>query len=207
MNRFTKLTAGALMLAAAATATPAMAQDNTSSTSMFKAPIFVLQPGALTVNAISAPNNGAKSKTYFNARFATVVPTASPWLSLVAGAQVQPGNGEARTPALFYGGIIPIAPLSTATNGMLGLSIDPLGVTTAGGSKNPNFVLEGALSLAIGKMFMENMGPTWAGTGLYFLLDQQIGRNDYIDVNGVKQTDNFAPALLYGISIPVGHGS
>lgn len=203
MNRFVKLTIGALTLAGAA-AGPALAQDTMGGGSWLKAPVFVLQPGGVTFDAVSAPT-GYKSKSYFNARFATVVPTASPWFSLVAGAQVQPGNGEARTPALFYGGIIPIVPISTATGGILGLSIDPLGVTTAGGSKNTNFVLEGALSLAIGKMMMANMGPTWAGTGVYFLVDQQIGRNDYIDINGNKATDNFRPALLYGLTIPIGH--
>lgn len=202
MNRIVKFTVSALMLAGAAS--PMLAQE-TEGGSWLKAPIFVLQPGGITFDAVSAPS-GFDSKSYFNARFATVVPTVSPWFSLVAGAQVQPGSGEQRTPALFYGGIIPIVPISTATGGMLGLSIDPLGVTTAGGSKNTNFVLEGALSLAIGKMMMANMGPTWAGTGVYFLVDQQIGRNDYIDVNGVKQTDNFRPALLYGLSIPLGFG-
>lgn len=206
MRRFVNYAATLALLAAPAVA----GAQEMEHTSFFKSPVFVLQPGGLTVNAISAPNDlppgASKSKSYFNARFATVVPTASPWFSLVAGAQVQPSNGEGRTPALFYGGIIPIVPISTATGGMLGVSIDPLGVTTAGGSKNTNFVLEGAVSLAIGKMMMANMGPTWAGTGVYFLIDQQIGRNDYINENGEKKTDHFNPAILYGLTIPIGFG-
>ena len=200
MRRFVNYAATLAFLAAPAVA----GAQEMEHTSFFKAPVFVLQPGGVTANAISAPS-GLNSTTAFNARFATVIPTASPWFAGVFGAQVATG-GHAGTPNIFYGGIIPIVPISTATGGMLGLSIDPLGVTTAGGSKNTNFVLEGALSLAIGKMMMANMGPTWAGTGVYFLVDQQIGRNDYIDVNGVKQTDNFRPALLYGLSIPLGFG-
>ena len=44
MNRITKFTVGALLLAGA-TASPALAQDTMGSTSLFKAPVFVLQPG------------------------------------------------------------------------------------------------------------------------------------------------------------------
>jgi hypothetical protein len=197
MRRFVKFATALSLLAAPAIASAQSADNGT----WVKAPIFVLQPGVVTVNAISAPDD-ADSKSYFNARFAVVLPTSTPWFSFVAGTQIQP-NAPGAAPAIFYGGIIPIAPISKATNGMLGLSIDPLGVTTAGGSEGTNFWLEGALSLAIGKMMMANMGPTWAGTGVYFLIDQQMTRLPK-DANGDK--DSFNPVLLYGLTIPIGFG-
>ena len=201
MNRITKFTVGALLLAGASS--PALAQDSMNNTSFFKAPVFVLQPGAITTDVISAPE-GSKSVTRFNARFATVVPTASPWFSTVFGAQVQTG-GKGGTPQLFYGGIIPIAPISTATGGMLGISLDPLGVTTFGQSGGTVFVGELAVSLSIGKMMFANMGPMFSGTGVYFLVDQQISDIPRDPFTGDR--DRFNPALLYGLSIPFGHGS
>ncbi|HET7458937.1 MAG TPA: hypothetical protein VFJ74_14905 [Gemmatimonadaceae bacterium] len=187
------------MLAGTAAA-PAMAQEMNEG-SFFKAPVFVLQPGAITTDVISAPE-GSSSTTRFNARFATVVPTASPWFSTVFGAQVQTG-GKGGTPQLFYGGIIPIAPISTATGGMLGVSLDPLGVTSFGQSGGTVFVGELAVSLSVGKMMFANMGPMWSGTGAYFLVDQQISD---IPRDAAGNKDRFNPALLYGLSIPFGHG-
>lgn len=197
MRRFVNYAVAVTLFAAPALASAQSADNGT----FVKAPIFVLQPGVVTVNAISAPS-GADTKSYFNARFAVVLPTATPWFSFVAGTQIQP-NAPSAAPAIFYGGIIPIAPISTATNGMLGLSIDPLGVTTGGGTKGTNFYLEGALSLAIGKMMMANMGPTWAGTGVYFLVDQQMTR---LPKDASGNTDRFNPVLLYGLTIPIGFG-
>ena len=168
----------------------------------FKAPVFVLQPGGVTANAISAPD-GLDATTAFNARFATVLPTASPWFQGVFGAQVATG-GNAGTPNIFYGGIIPIVPINTATGGMFTVSLDPLGVTTFGGKNGTFFFGELALGLAVGRMMFANMGPMWSGLGAYFLIDQQLSGPLPRDENG--DADRFRPILLYGLNIPLGFG-
>jgi hypothetical protein len=196
MRRFVKFAAALSFLAAPVVAG---AQENTS---FFKAPVFVLQPGGITVDAISAPD-GSESTTSFNARFATVIPTSAPWFQGVFGAQVATG-GHAGTPAIFYGGIIPILPISTATGGMFGLSIDPLGVTFTGGNGGTFFVGELAASLAVGKMMFSGMGPMWSGLGAYFLVDQQLSGPLPRDENNDK--DRWRPVLLYGLNIPLGFG-
>ena len=205
MRRFVHYATAVSLLAAA----PALAgAQETQSTSFFKAPVFVLQPGGVTSNAISAPD-GSESVTAFNARFATVVPTASPWFSGVFGAQVATG-GNAGTPGIFYGGIIPLRFANTMSGGFLDVSLDPLGVTTFGGKNiggsgfGTFFFLELAFNLQIGRMMMADMGQTWSGTGIYFLIDQQISGSLPRDENGDK--DRFRPVLLYGLSIPIGFG-
>ena len=198
MQRFVKY-AAALALLGAPLAASAQEMQNTS---FFKAPVFVLQPGGVTANAISAPD-GFESTTAFNARFATVLPTSSPWFQGVFGAQVATG-GNAGTPNIFYGGIIPIAPISAATSGLLGVSLDPLGVTVFGGNGGTFFFGELAVSLAVGKMMFQGMGPMWSGLGAYFLVDQQLSGPLPRDENGDK--DRFRPILLYGLNIPLGFG-
>jgi hypothetical protein len=202
MQRFVKYATTLALLGAFAPAAASAQEMSDNNTSFFKAPVFVLQPGGVTADAISAPD-GVESTTSFNARFATVLPSSSPWFAGVFGAQVQTG-GHATTPNIFYGGIIPIAPLSAATNGMLSLSVDPLGVTFFGGNNGTFFVGELAFGLAVGKMMFANMGPMWSGLGAYFLIDQQISGPLPRDENGDK--DRFRPVLLYGLNIPVGFG-
>ena len=199
MKRFVKFATTVALLGAMA---PAAASAQEMNPSFFKAPVFVLQPGGVTANAISAPD-GFESTTAFNARFATILPSGSPWFSGVFGAQVATG-GNAGFPNIFYGGIIPIAPISAATGGMLDVSIDPLGVTVFGGNGGTFFFGELAFVLQVGKMMMANMGPSWSGTGAYFLIDQQLSGPLPRDENGDK--DRFRPILLYGLSIPVGFG-
>ena len=166
MQRFVKY---ATMLGLLGALAPAAASaQEASGMSFWRAPVFVLQPGGVTSNAISGPD-GVDATTAFNARFATVIPTASPWFQGVFGAQVATG-GNAGTPNMFYGAIIPIVPISTATGGMLGVSLDPLGVTTFGGKNGTFFFGELAFSLAVGRMMFANMGPMWSGLGAYFLI-------------------------------------
>ena len=186
----------------AVTALTVIAAPLGAQSSYFKAPVFVFQPGGVTVNAISAPD-GLDRTTAFNARFATIVPTASPYFSTVFGAQVATG-GHAGTPGIFYGGIIPIRLASSMSSGFIDFSIDPLGVTGFGGTGGTNFYLEGAFVFQVGKKMMSTMGQTWSGTGVYFLIDQQISGPLPRDENNDK--DRWRPVLLYGLSIPFGFG-
>jgi hypothetical protein len=184
------LTATAALLVAALNGTMS-AQKDTSSY-FLKPPVFLIMPGGLTTCTISCP--AKKSRTDFNVRFQTVIPTETDWLAFVAGAQWGWFNNLAHGPIIFFGGIVPIVPLNTATKGWLSVSVDPLGVATAPGGLGTNFVLEGALVSPIGKMMMST--TPFKGLGLYFLLDQQITQVPR-DANGNR--DHWNPALVYGV--------
>ena len=202
MKRFLYLVAAAAFLVAGtarAQDEEPIAEDTTTGGPFLKPPVFLLMPGALTSNVISA-GEGAESNTNFNARFMTVIPTATPWFSLVGGAQWGLAQEDAHGAIIFYGAIINIAPLTNLTNGLLAFSIDPLGVTTAAGGVGTNFWLEAAVVFNIGALIATN--SPFKGTSLYFLVDQQITRLDPDD-EGPLEPDSFNPVLLYGVAIPL----
>jgi hypothetical protein len=193
------------------------AQDATAKDEgFFGKPAFVLMPGVVVAPLFSGIGSGDKgpTKTYFNARFMTVVPTRSPYFQLVAGAQFEP-NGDhdadfrVNAPNLFYGAIIPIAPLTRATNGFFSASIDPLGLYSLGGGGSGrdlyghDFVIEGALVANVGQKMMTNMG-FFSSTSLYFLLDQVVTHQKYTDENGDEFNDYWHPVFLAGVTIPIG---
>jgi len=180
------------VLSSALLAGTAMAQDTTMKSPVLKAPVFLIMPGGLTSCSISCPAN--ESKTDFNARFQTVIPTATDWLALVGGLQWGWADSSAHGPIGFFGAIVPIVPLNNATRGWLSLSLDPLGVTTGPGGKGTNFFLEGAAVLNIGAKMMKTM-PVFRGFGAYFLIDQQLSRVPR-DLNGDK--DYWNPTLIWG---------
>lgn len=185
-------------IAAAAVGGTASAQEETTTTEGFiRPPVFVIMPGALTTCVISCPAD--ESRTDFNARFQTVIPTSTPWLAFVGGLQWGWGSDDAHGPIGFFGGIIPIVPLNNATQGWLSLSIDPLGVVTGPGGRGTNFVLEGAAVLNLGAKMMQGMG-VFEGFGLYFLIDQQLS-NVPRDLEGDK--DYWNPALIYGAILQI----
>lgn len=181
-----------LMLWSATLPGVARAQDTTASSPILKAPVFLIMPGGLTTCSISCPDGDSNSD--FNARFQTVIPTATPWFALVAGAQWGWADSSAHGPLGFFGGIIPLVPLNDVTRGWLSFSIDPLGVTSGPGARGTNFVLEGAAVLNLGAKMMKAM-PVFRGLGLYFLVDQQLSRVPR-DANGDK--DYWNPALVWG---------
>jgi hypothetical protein len=177
------------------------------------APIFLAQPGVVTANAINKQPAGSKSLSGLNVRFATVIPTATPYFNLVAGVQFQPNglNGnKANSPGFFYGGIIPIALIGQFTQNWLSVSVDPLGVyggnpiqTAAQRARGQypyshEFYLEGAFVLNVGAKMMASMGA-WSGLGAYFLVDQQITHTK----DAAGNTHYWHPVLLYGLSLPI----
>ncbi|HEY2065042.1 MAG TPA: hypothetical protein VGG84_03715 [Gemmatimonadaceae bacterium] len=160
-------------------------------------PVFLLMPGALTTCVISC--EAGSSRTDFNARFQTVIPTSSSWLSFVAGAQWGWASASAHGPIIFFGGIIPIVPLNNATNGWLTISFDPLGAAAGPGGKGTNLVAEGAAVANIGAKLMPNR-PVLRSLGAYFLVDQQL-TNVPTDANGRK--DHWNPTLIYGLALQI----
>jgi len=205
MKRIVQLAASAALLAGISTT--AAAQDTMDQGPFLKPPVFAILPSFLTTNVISAPE-GVDSHTGFNARFQAVIPTSSPWLAFVGGAQWGPLSDEDHGAIIFLGGIIPIAPISNATGGALGISLDPLLVATGPGSDGMDFVGEVAVVLNIGSMMMKN-GGFWSGMGLFFLLDQNLTPDDVTIPNPTGpgtttiEADRFNPVLIYGVALPL----
>jgi hypothetical protein len=216
VSRIAHVSAAALLLLAAAAPHRAAAQDTQKDEGFFGKPAFVLMPSVVIAPVFSGIGSGDKgpTKAYFNARFMTVVPTASPYFQLVAGAQFLPNGphdefSRNNAPTLFYGGIIPLAFLTKATNGFFSLSVDPLAVYALGGGGGDRdfygheFVLEGAVVANIGQKMFTNMG-FFSSTSAFFLLDQQLTHTRFFDENGKEQHDYWAPAIVTGITIPIG---
>jgi hypothetical protein len=188
------ITTVAFILAAASGAVPA--QSTATPTEQFlKPPLFLLMPGGLTTCAVSC--EGGSSRTDFNARFQTVIPTSSAWLSFVAGAQWGWASESAHGPIIFFGGIIPLVPLNDATKGWLTFSLDPLGAATASGGKGTSLVGEGAAVLNVGAKLMRYRRVLQT-VSLYFLVDQQL-TNLPVDASGKR--DHWNPTLIYGVSV------
>lgn len=206
----------ALALFVTAAFRPVAAQDAMhKDEGFFGKPAFVLMPSAVIAPVFSGigPNKGP-TKAYFNARFMTVVPTRFPYFQLVAGAQFLPNGPHSadvrfNDPNLFYGAIIPIAPLTRATNGWFSASVDPLGLYSLGGGGSGrdlyghDFVLEGALVANIGQKMMTNMG-FFSSTSAFLLLDQVLTHTRYFDESGAEQHDYWHPVIVTGVVIPIG---
>jgi hypothetical protein len=176
----------------------AAAQDQNEG--FFKSPVFLFMPGIVTVNAISAPE-GVDSESELLLRFQTTLPTATPWFTPVFGTQWAPrGFGPAFDNSLtfFYGFVVPIIQ-PELTNGYLSITIDPLGVYSAGGGNTAkpyghDFFLEGAAVFSVGSMLMPQSTSPFSKLALYFLLDQRITHTG---------GDDFNPVLLYGLALPI----
>jgi hypothetical protein len=194
MKRFSMAAAAALM--SAGVATSAQAQ-------WLKAPVLVFQPGIVTANVISKPT-GSTTVSGANIRFTMVIPTASPHFNGVMGTQFFPnglkGSHDNR-PIFYYGGIIPLAPVNSMTQGFFNASIDPLGVYAPSGYSSGNndfpyaheFVIELAIIANVGAKMMSNMG-FFSNLGLYLLFDQGITH---------QGDDKFNPTMLYGVTFPI----
>ncbi|HKG94460.1 MAG TPA: hypothetical protein VKA84_21280 [Gemmatimonadaceae bacterium] len=199
MKRFVQSAAGLLLFAAGAGA-----QENSA---FFKPPIFVFQPGIVTANAVSPTVKDADVLSGLNVRFMTILPTAAKYFLGVAGVQFQPngvGGNKNNSPGFFYGGLIPVPIVSTATQGWLSFSLDPLGVYGPSGysSDHPyshEAFLEGAFVLNVGSKMMKDI-PMFAGVSAYFLVDQQL-THPAQDAQG--KNDRWNPVLLYGVTVPI----
>jgi hypothetical protein len=215
MRRLTLLAVSAILLG---TTVPVAAQGTPPDAPFFKKPVFLLMPGLIATPVISGIGNadlglygGSATRAYFNARFMTVIPTKLPWFQLVAGTQFQPNFAtvtgvKSNNPNVFYGAIIPFPAVAKATGGWMGLSIDPLGLYSAGGggsSRYPyghDFVLEGAVVVNVGQKMMPRMGM-FSGSSVYVLLDQVMTHPPRTE-DGSR--DRWWPILLAGLAFPIG---
>lgn len=173
-----------------------------SNGGFLKSPVFLFMPGAVTVNAISAPS-GTSSATGFLLRFQTTITTSTPYFTPVFGTQWTPNGVGDRNNSLtfFYGFTFPIIQPGW-TNGWFAITVDPLGVFHMGGggprTTKPyghDFFLEGAAVLNLGAKMIPANNP-FSRLGAYFLLDQQMS-------NIPRGGDRFNPILLYGLVLPL----
>jgi hypothetical protein len=176
---------------------PAPAAEAPASTGyLLKPAAFVFQPGFVTGNALSSPP-GSRGSTDFLMRLVTVIPTASDWVSLVAGLAITPANDN-NHPAFFYGLAIPLAPVSDMTDGWVSVALAPLGVYgrnlggASGGAYGTALLLELACFLNVGAKLSGGSGPL-SGVSLFLLADQLL----------TSTNDLFNPSILYGVSITV----
>ncbi|MGI9077224.1 MAG: hypothetical protein ACR2G6_07840 [Gemmatimonadaceae bacterium] len=157
----------------------AAAQDAPQQNWIFKAPVFVFQPGLVTSNFIDTPE-GAESETDFLFRVVTAIPTTIPRTTLVAILQFTPfnkvdaGGGNeftANAPAFVYGPVFNI--FSTP---LIGFDFDVLGAYTPAArsedesSYTHKLVLEGDLFIKIGGMMMNDQASRWRNLNIYTFL-------------------------------------
>jgi hypothetical protein len=189
-----KLRASVILAGAFALVAGSVAAQTPAGCEFLCSPSLVAQPGLIVLNAIDPPA-GVDSRTDFNLRFTTVVPTALPRLALVALFQWQPSE-RSNDPAIVYGGSIKLVRPSE-TGGWLGVSFDPLGVLSPGSfgdekAYTHKLDLEGALDFHV----FQQLPPDnyLRNLSLYGLVD-------YLAAGVPDGSDRWV--LLTGVTIPL----
>lgn len=190
----------------------------TARAQFLRAPEFDFEPGALTVNSISAPI-GQPAGTGFNVRVLARLPTSSTRrVAFVVGVRFAPygtSNGGAldNEPVVFYGLDIPVLD-AVWTRGWVNVNLPLFLEYRSGGgtTENPrpyghDLVAEVAVLTPLGQKLMRDMGPFWSGLGLYLRVDQNLTPNDYtvIGRSGEEirfRADRWSPSFQYGLNVP-----
>jgi hypothetical protein len=174
-----------------------------------RTPMFVFEPGLMTMNAVSAPVPTGSS-TGFNLRFLAAFPTSIPWLSLEVGTSFAPlglsnGQREFNEPTFFYGPVVMLLPRDRTSN-WLELTLPFLGAyqLDENGESNRLYVndlmIQGAATVPIGQKLLADMGSFWSRLTLYGIMEQNLTPSRNIST---QKLDRFNPTFLYGVSIPV----
>jgi hypothetical protein len=172
-----------------------------------RAPTFVFEPGAITVNAVSAPLP-AGSSTGLNLRVLATFATPIPWLTAEVGASFAPlglsnGQRELNEPTFFYGPSIMLLPRDR-THNWLELSLPILGsyrLDESGEAERlyvNDLVAQGVAVIPVGQKLMGDMGPFWSRLTLYGIVEQNMtpSRNFV-----TRKVDRFNPVFQYGVSM------
>lgn len=178
-----------------------------------QSPKFLFEPGAITINAVSAPVPTGSS-TGLNLRFVAVVPTAIPWLSLEFGTSVPPlglSNGlrAFNDPTIFYGPITLLIPRDRTAN-WLELTLPILGAYRLDETGEEDrlyvndLVVQGVATMPVGEKLMADMGSFWSRIALYAIIEQNLTPRRNVNT---ERVDRFNPVFQYGVSIPVGQRS
>lgn len=175
-----------------------------------RAPKFVFEPGAITINALSAPVETGSS-TGLNLRLVAVVPTSIPWLSLQVGASIPPlglsnGLGAFNEPTIFYGAVALLLPRDRTAN-WLELTLPVLGAYRLDetGEEDRLYVndllVQAVATFPVGEKLMSDMGSFWSRIALYGIVEQNLTPARNVTT---QQVDRFNPTFQYGVSIPIG---
>lgn len=177
---------------------------------LLKPPVFLFEPGVVTVNAVSAPLPTGSS-TGLNLRFRTVVPTVIPWLSIQVGTTFAPlglsnGQRDSNEPTFFYGPVVLALPRDRTGN-WVELSLPVLGAYRLDETGEEDrlyvndLVIQGVAVIPLGRHMFADLGPFWSRFTIYALAEQNLtpGRNP-----ATRKVDRFNPSFQYGVSIPIG---
>ena len=178
---------------------------------VLREPTFVFEPGAMTLDAVSAPTETGSS-TGLNLRFLANFRTPIPWLNVEIGTSFAPlglsnGRRELNEPTFFYGASIMLLPRDRTKN-WLELTLPILGsyhLDENGEAERlyvNDLVTQGVVVVPIGQQLMGDMGAFWSRLTLYAIIEQNLtpSRNAT-----TEKVDRFNPVFLYGLSIPL-HG-
>jgi hypothetical protein len=174
---------------------------------MVHAPVFVFEPGVMTVNAVSSPLETGSS-TGLNLRFLVNFATRIPWLTVEVGTSFAPlglsnGQRERNEPTFFYGPIVMLLPRDRTKN-WLELSLPILGAyrLDADGESDRlyvnDLVVQAAALVPIGQHLMADMGSFWSHLTLYGIVEQNLTPSRNFTT---RRVDRFSPTFLYGVSI------
>ena len=179
------------------------------SAQVVRAPVFMFEPGVITVNAVSAPLPTGSS-TGLNLRFLANFVTRIPWLTIEVGTSFAPlglsnGQHELNEPTFFYGPIVMVLPRDRTRN-WLELSLPLLGAYRLDENGESDrlyvndLVVQGAALVPVGQHLMADMGPFWSRLTLYGIIEQNLTPSRNFTT---RRVDRFNPTCLYGVSIPL----
>jgi hypothetical protein len=180
-----------------------------SNGQFLRPPTFVIEPGVITTNSISAPLPTGSS-TGLNLRFLAMVPTSIPWMTLEVGTGFAPfglSNGlrAFNDPTFFYGPVVMLLPRDRTQN-WLELTMPILGAYRLDENGDASriyvndLVLQTSAYVLVGQHLLKDMGTFWSRLTLYTTIEQNLtpSRNA-----STEKYDRFNPTFLYGVSIPI----
>ena len=176
---------------------------------VLRPPTFVVEPGVITTNSISAPLPTGSS-TGLNLRFLAIVPTSIPWLTLEVGTGFAPfglSNGlrAFNDPTFYYGPVVMLLPRDRTQN-WVELTMPVLGAYrldengTADRIYVNDLMIQTSAHVPVGEHLLKDMGTFWSRLTLYVTAEQNLtpSRNA-----ATEKYDRFNPTFLYGVSIPI----
>ena len=187
----------------------AIATANAVSGQTSRTPTFSVEPGIVTINAVSAPVPTG-SATGLNLRFLVSIPTSIPWLTVQVGTGFAPfglSNGlrAFNDPTFFYGLVVMLLPRDRTKN-WLELSMPLLGAYRLDENGEADqlyvndLVIQGAATVPIGRHLLRDMGSFWSRLTLYGIVEQNLTPSPNATIQSV---DRFNPTFLYGVSISI----
>ena len=180
---------------------------------VIRGPIFIFEPGAITVNSVSAPLPTGSS-TGLNLRFLASFPTAIPWLTLEVGTSFAPlglsnGQRELNEPTFFYGPNVMLLPRDRTRN-WFELTLPVLGAYRLDENGEAerlyvnDLVVQGVALVPVGQQLMNDMGNFWSRLTLYGIVEQNLTPSRNFST---RKVDRFNPTFQYGVSIAIHGGS